>query len=73
MQACPQAEEAWTQRCCDSVKSLLVSEVTDSWFFDYHNPGGEQGGFLIFTEGVPTYRRIFAETAANGYPGFVIR
>lgn len=73
MQACPQAEEAWTQRCYDSVKSLLLSEVTDSWFFGYHNPGGEQGRFLIFTEGVPTYRRIFAETAANGYPGFVIR
>lgn len=73
MQACPQAEEAWTQRCYDSVNGLLVSEVTDSWFFGYHNAGAEQGRFLIFTEGVPTYRRIFAETAANGYPGFVIR
>lgn len=73
MQACGDAEAQWTQRCYDSAKGLLFAEVTDSWFFGYHNPGSEQGRYLIFTEGVPAYRRIFAETAANAYPGFVFR
>lgn len=67
------AEDVWTQRCYDSANGLLFSAVKDSWFFGYHNPGGDQGRYLIFTEGVPAYRRIFAETAANGYPGFTFR
>ncbi|MBX9606164.1 MAG: NAD(P)/FAD-dependent oxidoreductase [Gammaproteobacteria bacterium] len=69
----PAAEEAWTQRCYDSVKGLLFGEITDSWFFGYHNPGGDHGRYLIFTEGVPAYRRIFADVAASGYAGFTMR
>lgn len=56
------AEDVWTQRCYDSANRLLFSAVKDSWFFGYHNPGGDQGRYLIF-----------AETAANGYPGFTFR
>lgn len=67
-----EAEEAWTQRCYDSAQGFLFGEVRDSWFFGYHNPGGEQGQFLIFTEGVPAYRRLFADVAANGYEGFAL-
>ncbi|MBK8958888.1 MAG: NAD(P)/FAD-dependent oxidoreductase [Proteobacteria bacterium] len=67
------AEEAWTQRCYDSVKGLLFGEITDSWFFGYHNPGSDHGRFLIFTEGVPAYRRIFADVAARDYDGFDMR
>ena len=69
----PAAEEAWTQRCYDSVKGLLFGEVTDSWFFGYHNPGSDKGRYLIFTEGVPAYRKIFADVAASDYEGFVMR
>jgi cation diffusion facilitator CzcD-associated flavoprotein CzcO len=64
------AEDAWTRRCYESAQGFLFGEVKDSWFFGYHNPGSEQGRFLIFTEGVPAYRRIFAEVAARGYEGF---
>ena len=28
-----EAEAAWTQRCSDSVKGLLIDEVRDAWFF----------------------------------------
>jgi len=73
MEARPDAEETWTKRCYDSANGLLFSEVKDSWFFGYHNPGGDHGRYLIFTEGVPAYRKIFAETAAQGYPGFAFR
>ena len=61
------------QRCYDSVKGLLISEVRDSWFYGYRNPGGDRGRFLMFTEGVPAYRRIFKEIEASGYQGFEIR
>lgn len=70
IQANPQAEEAWTQRCYDSAAGMLFADVKNSWFFGYHNQGGEQGRFLVFTEGVPAYRKIFADVAANGYEGF---
>jgi hypothetical protein len=73
IQAEREAEEVWTQRCYDSVKGLLISEVCDSWFFGYRNPGGDRGRFLMFTEGVPAYRRIFKEIEAIGYRGFEIR
>lgn len=52
---------------------MLFADVKNSWFFGYHNRGGEQGRFLVFTEGVPAYHRIFSETARSGYEGFEIR
>ncbi len=73
VQAEPKAEEVWTQRCYDSAKGMLFADVRNSWFFGYHNQGGEQGRFLVFTEGVPAYRKIFAEVAANDYEGFEFR
>ena len=73
IEAARDAEEAWTQRCYDSVKPYLISEVRDSWFFGYRNPEGDRGRFLMFTEGVPSYRKIFREVAADGYPGFELR
>ena len=73
IQASEAAEEAWTQRCYDSAEGMLFADVKNSWFFGYHNQGGEQGKFLVFTEGVPAYRKIFAEAAASGYEGFELR
>ncbi len=73
MQARPDAEETWTQRCYDSAHGMLFASVKNSWFFGYHNDGGEQGKFLVFTEGVPAYHRIFSQTAASGYEGFEFR
>lgn len=73
IQASAEAEEAWTQRCYDSATGMLFADVRNSWFFGYHNKGSEQGKFLVFTEGVPAYHRIFSEAASSGYEGFEIR
>jgi len=73
MMATPEAEEAWTQRCYDSAKGLLVNEMRDSWFFGSNNPENVRGRFLLFAGGVPLYRQIFAEVAAKGYEGFELR
>ncbi len=68
-----EAESAWTQRCYDSLKGLLIDEMRDSWFFGSTNPGNERGHFLLFAGGVPVFREIFADVAAKGYEGFELR
>jgi cation diffusion facilitator CzcD-associated flavoprotein CzcO len=65
-----EAEDAWTQRCYDSAKGLLVDKMRESWFFGSTNPENIRGRFLLFAGGVPEYRRIFADVAAKGYEGF---
>ena len=67
------AEEAWTQRCYDSAKGLLIDEMQDSWFFGSTNPENVRGRFLLFAGGVPQYRQIFGEVAESGYEGFELQ
>jgi cation diffusion facilitator CzcD-associated flavoprotein CzcO len=73
MTATPAAEDAWTQRCYDSAKGLLINDMQDSWFFGSTNPENVRGRFLLFAGGVPLYRDIFADVAAKGYEGFELR
>ena len=62
-----EAEEAWTERCYESAKGLLINDMQDSWFFGSTNPENVRGRFLLFAGGVPLYREIFADIAAKGY------
>ena len=71
--ATPEAEDAWTKRCYESAKGLLINEMQDSWFFGSTNPENVRGRFLLFAGGVPLYREIFADVAAKGYEGFELR
>jgi cation diffusion facilitator CzcD-associated flavoprotein CzcO len=73
MTATPEAEDAWTKRCYESAKGLLIDKMQDSWFFGSTNPENIRGHFLLFAGGVPLYRQIFADVAANGYEGFELR
>jgi cation diffusion facilitator CzcD-associated flavoprotein CzcO len=73
MTATVAAEDAWTKRCYESAKGLLVNEMRDSWFFGSNNPQNVRGRFLLFAGGVPLYRQIFADVAAKGYEGFELR
>ena len=73
IQANEDAEEVWTQRCYDSIKGFLIDEIKNSWFFGYQNPDSEKGKFLMFTEGVPAYRKVFSEVEKNGYEGFTLQ
>ena len=70
METTPEAEEAWTERCYESAKGLLINDMQDSWFFGSTNPENIRGRFLLFAGGVPMYREIFADVAAKGYEGF---
>ncbi len=73
MSTSPEAEDAWTKRCYESAKGLLIDEMRDSWFFGSNNPENVRGRLLLFAGGVPLYRQIFADVAAQGYPGFELR
>jgi cation diffusion facilitator CzcD-associated flavoprotein CzcO len=73
MTTSPEAEDAWTKRCYESAKGLLIDEMRDSWFFGSNNPENVRGRLLLFAGGVPLYRQIFADVAATGYPGFELR
>ena len=70
MGATPEAEDAWTKRCYDSVKGLLIDQMRESWFFGSNNPESTRGRFLLFTGGVPVFQEIYADIAAKGYEGF---
>jgi len=73
IQATPEAEAAWTERCYASVKGMLIDEMRDSWFFGNNNPDSDRGHYLMFAGSVPSYRAIFADVAAKGYEGFELR
>ncbi len=73
MSATAEAEDAWTTRCYESAKGLLIPEMRESWFFGSTNPEHVRGRFLLFAGGVPLYREIFADVAAKGYEGFELR
>ena len=70
MTTTPEAEETWTERCYESAQGMLINDMQDSWFFGSTNPENVRGRFLLFAGGVPLYREIFADIAAEGYEGF---
>ncbi len=72
IESTPAADEAWTERCYESVKGRLFDEMRDSWFFGSTNPENVRGRFLMFAGSVPDHRKIFTDVAAKGYPGFAL-
>jgi cation diffusion facilitator CzcD-associated flavoprotein CzcO len=73
IQATPEAEAAWTEKCHQSVKGMLIDEMRDSWFFGNNNRDGGVGQYLMYAGSVPSYRALFNEVAAKGYEGFEFR
>ena len=73
IQATPEAEDAWTEKCHQSVKGMLIDEMRDSWFFGNNNRDGGTGQYLMYAGSVPSYRALFNEVADKGYEGFELR
>ncbi|MGE0862203.1 MAG: flavin-containing monooxygenase [Gammaproteobacteria bacterium] len=73
IQATKEAEEAWTKRCHESVKGMLIDEMRDSWFFGNNNRDGGTGQYLMYAGSVPSYRELFNGVADRGYEGFELR
>ena len=73
IQATPEAEAAWTERCHESVKGMIINEMRDSWFFGNNNRDGGTGQYLMYAGSVPSYRELFNGVADRGYEGFEFR
>lgn len=64
------AEDAWVQRCADEANKTLYPRA-NSWYMGA-NIEGKPRVFMAFVSGVPLYRRLIEEVAANDYQGFDI-
>ena len=73
IQATPAAEDAWTIKCHESVKGMLIDEMRDSWFFGNNNRDGGVGQYLMYASSVPSFRALFNDVADKGYEGFELR
>ena len=70
IEATREAEEAWNDHVQDGVNETLLP-LGNSWFFGANTPG-KKVTFLMYANGMPTYRAKCEEVAANGYEGFVL-
>lgn len=61
------AEAGWVQRCADEAAKTLYPKAK-SWYMG-DNIEGKPRLFMPFVAGVPLYRKIIEEVAANNYQG----
>ena len=71
IEATVEAEEAWNDHVQEGVNETLLP-MGNSWFFGANTPG-KTVTFLMYANGMPTYRARCDEVAKNGYEGFVLR
>ncbi len=65
-------EDEWTQHVYDGAARMLFTKV-DSWFMGVnHNAGKRTRRFLLYANGLPTYRKRCDELAASGYSGLLL-
>lgn len=65
-----EAEDGWVERCAAEANKTLYPRA-NSWYMGT-NIEGKPRVFMAFVTGVPVYRRIIEEVAANDYQGFDI-
>ena len=65
--------EEWTTHVLEGSKRMLLTKVR-SWFMGMNTnlAGKQQPHFLLYANGLQTYRKRLAECAENGYAGFVL-
>ena len=70
IEATSAAENAWRAHNADSAALTLIPQV-DSWYTGANIPGKTRE-VLNYSGGLPTYSQKFAESADNGYAGFMV-
>jgi len=71
VEADPAAATDWAAQVEAIAQVLVHSKATGSWYFGSNVPG-KPTAFLAYAGGIPAYREILAESAQNGYPGFIL-
>ena len=72
MEAQPAASEDWGRQVNEAAEATLMSKVPHSWYLGANVPGKPKV-FMPYAGGLPRYRDICAEVAAQGYQGFDLR
>jgi cation diffusion facilitator CzcD-associated flavoprotein CzcO len=70
IEAAPPAVEAWVGEVNAVADTTLLTKVPHSWYIGANIPGKPRV-FMPFAGGMPRYRRLCAEVAADGYRGFL--
>jgi len=71
VEADPVAADAWGAQVEGIAQILVHSRATGSWYFGSNVPGKPKA-FLAYAGGIPAYRAILEDVAANGYEGFAL-
>ena len=74
VEADPDATAAWTAHCIETSQGLLLTTVR-SWFMGINTnvDGLDKPRYLLYSGGLPAFRRRCDEVVANGYEGFSMR
>ncbi|MDO5371974.1 MAG: NAD(P)/FAD-dependent oxidoreductase [Corynebacterium glutamicum] len=62
--------DKWTAECAEIANATVFAKA-DSWIFGANIPG-KKPSVLFYLGGLNTYRKVLADIAAQGYPGFQI-
>jgi cation diffusion facilitator CzcD-associated flavoprotein CzcO len=65
----PEAMEQWVAQVNEAANATLLPTVRHSWYIGANVPGKPRF-FMPYAGGLNRYRKICAEIAASGYPGF---
>ncbi|MBI1397247.1 MAG: NAD(P)-binding protein [Betaproteobacteria bacterium] len=65
------AMDAWVAQVNEAAAATLLPQASHSWYLGANVPGKPRV-FMPYAGGMPKYRRICADVAANGYEGFVL-
>ena len=70
MEATQDAEDNWVAHVNEVAHNTLYPQA-NSWYMGANIPGKPRV-FLPYIGGIPPYRAICSEVAANGYRGFAL-
>jgi cyclohexanone monooxygenase len=70
IEATPDAQERWVAHVNEVAHTTLYPQA-NSWYMGANVPGKPRV-FMPYIGGIPAYRRVCDEVAANGYEGFAL-
>ena len=71
IEAATEAAERWGEHVNEIADTTLLPQVPHSWYLGANIPGKPRV-FMPYAGGLPRYRGICNDVAAQGYPGFIL-
>lgn len=70
IEATPEAADSWVREVNAAAEATLLPQAGHSWYLGANVPGKPRV-FMPYAGGLPRYRKICDDVAADGYRGFV--